>query len=113
MRIPRIFFLLMTTLVVSGQDTVVLRGTQRRGAPGRNATLDSARVTLKAPGSIVAVEGGRAGFWIEGSGRRSFNNPREANGVRLAAGSYQVYPNLPRDTETATVTLTIRVAPRR
>lgn len=112
MRIPRIFFLLMTTLVVSGQDTVVLRGTQRRRAPGQECHAG------RRPGDVEGSRfdrccGRRTGGLLDRRQRpQVFNNPREANGVRLAAGSYQVYPNLPRDTETATVTL-IRVAPRR
>lgn len=113
MRILRIAFLLTTTLALLGQEVVTLRGSQRRGVPGRNAQLDSARVTLKATGTITAVEGGRAGFWLEGQTRKSFSNPREANGIQLPAGSYQVYPNLPKDAESASVTLTIRVAARR
>ncbi|MBK8147454.1 MAG: hypothetical protein IPK58_04390 [Acidobacteria bacterium] len=81
------------------QEQVVLRGSQIRGVPGRDAKLESNPVTLRRAGEIDSVEGGRAGFWIEGTRRMTFDSAAEAVGVRLPAGTYRVYPNLPRDAE--------------
>lgn len=93
------------TAVSAAQGQVTLRGSQTRGAPGRNAKLNSDPVTIKRPAVISSVEGGRVGFWIEGTRTINFNSPAEARGVSLPAGTYRVYPNLPRDVETYSVTV--------
>ncbi len=97
--------LLVGTL--GAQETVVLRGSQTRGAPGRDAQLRSEAITLPRPATLVQVEGGEAGFWIEGSGRSwTFQGPAEAKGQRFPAGTYRVYPNLGKGQDKATATLT-------
>lgn len=93
------------------QQRVAIRGTQERGVPGRNATLVSNPVKLSKPGTIDSVEGGRAGFWIEGARRMSFDSPGDAVGTTLPAGTYRAYPNLPRDANTASVTVNVVLQP--
>lgn len=92
-------------------EQVVIRGRQERGSPGRNAVLESAPVKLRRAGVIASVEGGRAGFWITGPRRITFDSAGEAIGTELPAGTYQVYPNLPRDADTATVAVTVTLQP--
>lgn len=93
------------------QDRIAIRGTQERGVPGRNATLVSSPVRLRKPGVIDSVEGGRAGFWIEGRVRMTFDSPGEAVGTTLPAGTYRVYPNLPRGVDSASVTVYVELDP--
>jgi hypothetical protein len=93
----------------TAQGEVTLRGWQYRGAPGRNAKLESEPVTIRRGAVIESVEGGRAGFWIEGTRRFSFDTPAAARGASLPAGTYQVYPNLPRGAESASVTVVLRL----
>lgn len=121
----RLFASLVVSLVFAGavlvigpdcptlalQERVSIQGTQQRGAPGRNASLVSTPVRLRKPGVIDSVEGGRAGFWIEGSRRMSFDTAGQAIGTTLPAGTYQVYPNLPRDAESASVTVNVVLQP--
>jgi len=92
-------------------EQISIRGSQQRGVPGRNAVLESAPVKLPRAGVIDSVEGGRAGFWITGSRRLSFDSANQAIGTRLPAGTYQVYPNLPRGADTASVTLNVTLQP--
>lgn len=97
-------------------EQVVIRGRQERGYPGRNAVLESTPVKLRSDGSISSVDGGSAGFWITSSDpndeeRWIFDSPSKAIGTRLPAGTYQVYPNLPRNADTATVAVTVTLRP--
>ncbi len=105
--------LLLPALTLAAQERVTLSGAQQRGVPGRNAKLDSRPVTLPRPAVIQSVDGGRAGFWIEGSQRKSFDTAAAARGFRLPAGTYQVYPNLPKDAPSASVTLVLVLDPKR
>ncbi len=88
------------TSLVSAQ-TITISGSQTAGTGVlHEAKLESKPVELESSGSIIRVEGGSAGFWInrvrlggENTIARFFR-PNEAIGYSLGIGTYTVYPNI-------------------
>ena len=58
-------------------------------------------------GTISSVNCDGNGFWIQGSAHLVFNSASQANGARLQAGTYYVYPNLNQGQNRASVTVTV------
>ena len=84
-------------------------GEQVRGSAGSNAQLRGDPFTI--PGGVVGTISTVAcdgdGFWIDGAARLVFNTASQANGARLKAGTYYVYPNLKQGQSRASVTITV------
>nr|WP_321500725.1 hypothetical protein [uncultured Dethiosulfovibrio sp.] len=89
--------------------TVTGWGEQVKGGAGMNAQLKGEPFTVPKgkTGVISNVKCDGDGFWIEGSLRRTFNPAQSANGFRLSAGTYYVYPNLKHNQSRAKVSLSV------
>lgn len=97
----------LSTLSLGAQETLVAKGAQTRGVPGRDAKLQSEAVRLVRSATLTRVDGGEDGFWIEGTGKTwTFARPADATGQSFPAGSYRVYPNLGRGKDKASVSVT-------
>ena len=111
--------LLLATSVSFGQrsgDTgknlsiVVIEGTQTKGSAGKNAELYSVPVQIPVSMEIISVEGNNNGFWItKGSVTiYTFDSMNEAVGTVLQPGTYYVYPNLNKNSNSARVTVYLK-----
>ncbi len=103
----------LSALSLGAQETLVVRGSQTRGVPGRDAKLQSEAVRLPRAATLSQVEGGEDGFWVEGEGRTwTFQNRAGAAGQVFPAGSYRVYPNLGKGKDKASITVTFTLQAR-
>ncbi|HQL47043.1 MAG TPA: hypothetical protein PLC09_00075 [Holophaga sp.] len=110
---PFLIAAVLPALSLGAQETLVVKGSQARGVPGRDAKLQSETVNLIRLATLTRVEGGEDGFWIEGGGKTwTFANRTEATGQSFPAGTYRVYPNLGKGKDKASVTVTFVLAPR-
>lgn len=97
--------------LAAAPGSVVAKGSQARGGPGKDAVLKADPVQVPSPGRIAEVTGAPSGFWIEDTNGRtvkSFEVAQQAVGFQLAPGRYRVLPNLKADTPKVSVTVTIR-----
>ncbi|NWK55356.1 hypothetical protein HW115_07020 [Verrucomicrobiaceae bacterium N1E253] len=89
-----------------------LSGKQTKGTSAQSqAKLECSPLKISGNKRISAISGNNAGFWIMKDGqvvaRFYKKNDPSAVGTVLPAGTYYVYPNLPKGASTATVTLSI------
>jgi len=97
------------------QNTYILSGTQSKRGQRFSAKLESEPVTLPQKAAITRVTGGKSGFWInkkEGYQIKNiykFWDPKDARGKTLEAGTYTVYPNLPKNEDYQSVSVYLRL----
>lgn len=104
---PLVIAATLCTASFAAAETLVAKGSQIRGVPGRDAKLQSEGVRLPRTATLTLVEGGEDGFWIEGAGKTwTFQNRTGATGQTFPAGTYRVYPNLGKGKDKATITVT-------
>ncbi|MCE1226093.1 MAG: hypothetical protein LWW87_06335 [Geobacteraceae bacterium] len=86
-----------------------LKGTQIKGAPGRDAQIISATVKLAKSAKVDRIEGGKEGLCIQSPAEQPLcGAPSELIGKTLKPGSYTVYPNIPEGKERASVTVHLK-----
>jgi len=96
-------WLLFFAQISFSQNTYILSGTQSKLGQRFSAKLESEPVVLLQKGVITKVTGGKGGFWInKKEGYRikniyKFWNSKDAINKTLEAGTYTVYPNLPKN----------------
>ncbi len=96
-------WLLSFAQISFSQNTYILSGTQSKLGQHFSAKLESEPVALSQKSVITKVTGGKRGFWInKKEGYRvkniyKFWNPKNAVNKTLEAGTYTVYPNLPKN----------------
>lgn len=95
--------------LVSAQN-VTLSGTQTRGSAGKNAELKSNPVKITKTMKITAVSGECEGFWIVKDNIKvhTFWDNKKPVGTKLKPGTYYVYPNLKKNLNTGSVTLSLQ-----
>ena len=108
-KILLIIGLFAITALVSAQN-VTLSGTQTRGAAGKNAELKSNPVKSTKTMKITAVSGECEGFWIVKDNIKvhTFWDNKKPVGTKLKPGAYYVYPNLKKNLNTGSVTLSLQ-----
>ncbi len=101
---------LVTPMYMASAET--LSGTQTSGSAGSNAKLQCTAITISKPMTISAVSGNNAGFWVVKGNTTVAQyykpNDTSAIGTTLQPGTYTVYPNLPKGSSSASVTLTLK-----
>ena len=104
-----VFLVLVIAVTAASAASVKGWGEQVRGSAGMNAQLrgDPFTVPNGVVGTISSVNCDGDGFWIQGSARLVFNSASQANGAKLKAGTYYVYPNLNQGQNRASVTVTV------
>ena len=107
--LPSLFLVLLIAVTAASAASVKGWGEQVRGSAGLNAQLtgDPFTVPNGVVGTISSVNCDGDGFWIQGSARLVFNSASQANGAKLKAGTYYVYPNLNQGQNRAGVTVTV------
>ena len=104
-----LFLVLLIAVTAASAASVKGWGEQVRGSAGMNAQLtgDPFTVPNGFVGTISFVNCDGDGFWIQGSARLVFNSASQANGAKLKAGTYYVYPTRKQGQNRASVTVTV------
>ncbi len=104
-----VFLVLVIAVTAASAASVKGWGEQVRGSAGMNAQLrgDPFTVPNGVVGTISSVNCDGNGFWIQGSAHLVFNSASQANGAKLKAGTYYVYPNLNQGQNRASVSVTV------
>jgi len=90
-------------------EELVIKGTQIKGTPGRNAEIISKSVKVSKTVKIVKIEGAPEGLCIESPAEAPLcGTVAELTGKRLKPGSYTAYPNIPIKKERQSVTIYLK-----
>lgn len=103
---------LFCAVTVWAQQRIAISGKQIRGVPGRNAELISKGVTLSGNATIVEVNCGGDGFWIEDDMGVVMEYPKAQDAVGKpldAGGPYRVYPFLKDGQAETSVSIVVTV----
>ena len=90
-------------------EELVIKGTQIKGTPGRNAEIISKTVKLAKAAKIIKIEGAPEGLCIESPAEAPLcGSVQELTGKTLKPGSYTAYPNIPTKKERESVTIHLK-----
>ncbi|MCD6659145.1 MAG: hypothetical protein LT105_03195 [Lentimicrobium sp.] len=106
-----LFFLgFIAFATLASAQTVTLSGTQNKGTAGKNAELKSTPVKITKTMKITSVSGECEGFWIvkDNVTIHTFYDNKKPVGTQLKPGTYYVYPNLKKNSNSASVTLSLQ-----
>lgn len=106
-----LFFLgFIAFATLASAQTVTLSGTQNKGSAGKNAELKSTPVKITKTMKITSVSGECEGFWIvkDNVTIHTFYDNKKPVGTQLKPGTYYVYPNLKKNSNSASVTLSLQ-----